>query len=73
MTAILIIAATVILLALIFWRGRSPDFKRESEYPKFRFLENLGISGPPPVERRDISSEQPSSAVSTPWEGTKND
>ena len=43
MTVILIVAATVILLALILWRGRSPEFRQESEYPKFRFLENLGI------------------------------
>jgi hypothetical protein len=43
MTLALMIAATVILLVLILWRGRSREFRRRSEYPKFRFLSNLGI------------------------------
>jgi hypothetical protein len=44
MTTLLMIVASLILLVLILWRGRSPDFRRRSEYPKFRFLANLGVS-----------------------------
>lgn len=38
-----IVGATVILLVLILWRYRSPEFRRRSEAPKFQFLANLGV------------------------------
>lgn len=60
MTAILMGAATVILVALILWRGRSPEFRRKSELPKFQFLANLGLrsSAKPDEKSPDAPSTQ---------------
>ncbi len=65
MTAILLIAATVILLVLIIWRGASPQFRRGSELPKYQFLRNLGLGSrqsselepPTPSTRHDSTKE----------------
>lgn len=73
MTAVLILAATIILLALIIWRGHSPDFRSESEYPKFRFLENLGISVSRPATLRDAAGEPLPNPEPTTEEEPKND
>jgi hypothetical protein len=50
MTAYILGAATLILLALIVWRRSSPEFRRRSERPKFQFLANLGLGAPPPSD-----------------------
>jgi hypothetical protein len=60
MTTVLMIASSLILLVLILWRGRSPEFRRRSEYPKFRFLANLGI------QRRRSAANEPDSENTGP-------
>lgn len=59
MTAFLLGAATIILLALIFWRRSSAEFRRKSEQPKFQFLANLGIRPDTPSDSQ--SEDQPPS------------
>lgn len=44
MTVWLIGLITVVLVLFLFWRKRSPEFRERAEQPKFKFLENLGIS-----------------------------
>jgi hypothetical protein len=46
MTAWLIGIITFILILFLIWRRRSREFRERAEYPKFRFLENLGIQSP---------------------------
>lgn len=41
MIAWLVGIITAILVVLIVWREKSPEFRARSEAPKFRFLENL--------------------------------
>ena len=43
MTAWLIGIITFVLILFVVWWTRSPEFRERAEYPKFRFLENLGI------------------------------
>jgi hypothetical protein len=43
MTAWLIGIITLVLILFLVWRNRSREFRERAEYPKFRFLENLGI------------------------------
>ena len=43
MTAWLIGIITFVLVLFLVWRKRSREFRERAEYPKFRFLENLGI------------------------------
>jgi hypothetical protein len=33
----------LVLILFLVWRNRSREFRERAEYPKFRFLENLGI------------------------------
>jgi hypothetical protein len=43
MTAWLIGIITFVLILFLVWRRRSREFRERAEYPKFRFLESLGI------------------------------
>lgn len=43
MIAAVISAITLLLLVLILSRRLFPEFRRRSELPKYRFLDNLGI------------------------------
>jgi hypothetical protein len=43
MTAWLIGIITFVLILFLIWRRRSREFRERAEYPKFKFLENLGI------------------------------
>ena len=43
MTAWLIGIITFVLILFLIWRRRSREFRERAEYPKFEFLENLGI------------------------------
>jgi hypothetical protein len=43
MTAWLVGIITFVLILFLVWWKRSPEFRERAEYPKFRFLENLGI------------------------------
>jgi hypothetical protein len=43
MTAWLIGIITFVLILFLIWRTRSREFRERAEYPKFKFLENLGI------------------------------
>ena len=43
MTAWLIGIITVVLILFVVWWARSREFRERAEYPKFKFLENLGI------------------------------
>jgi hypothetical protein len=43
MTAWLIGIITVVLILFLAWWARSREFRERAEYPKFKFLENLGI------------------------------
>jgi hypothetical protein len=43
MTAWLIGIITVVLILFLVWWARSREFRERAEYPKFKFLENLGI------------------------------
>ncbi len=43
MTAWLIGIITFVLILFLVWRKCSREFRERAEYPKFRFLENLGI------------------------------
>lgn len=43
MTAWLIGIITVIVVLFVLWRSRSREFRARAEYPKYRFLENLGF------------------------------
>lgn len=44
MTAWLVAIITVILIALILAHRLWPVFRKRSEFPKYRFLNNLGIT-----------------------------
>lgn len=63
MTAWIIISATLILVVLILWHGRSADFRRRSEYPKFQFLANLGLG---PQRPSDVPPQQEQTPESQP-------
>lgn len=65
MTAWLIGITSVILVLFILWRSRSREFRARAEYPKVRFLENLGFgqhkpqstnASPTPKEKKDGQS-----------------
>jgi cytoskeletal protein RodZ len=43
MTEWLIGIITFVLILFLIWWTRSREFRERAEYPKFRFLENLGI------------------------------
>jgi cytoskeletal protein RodZ len=43
MTAWLIGIITFVLILFLVWWTRSRAFRERAEYPKFKFLENLGI------------------------------
>ena len=43
MTAWLIGIITFVLILFLVWWIRSREFRERAEYPKFKFLENLGI------------------------------
>ena len=43
MTAWLIGIITVVLILFLVWWTRSREFRERAEYPKLKFLENLGI------------------------------
>jgi hypothetical protein len=43
MTPWLIGIITFVLILFLIWRSRSREFRERAEYPKFKFLENLGI------------------------------
>ena len=43
MTAWLIGIITFVLILFLIWRRRSREFRERAEYPKFKFLENLGV------------------------------
>ena len=43
MTEWLIGIITFVLILFLVWWTRSREFRERAEYPKFRFLENLGI------------------------------
>ncbi|HET9086842.1 MAG TPA: hypothetical protein VFN53_04925 [Acidobacteriaceae bacterium] len=58
MTAVILGAATLILVALIAWRRISREFYRRSELPKFQVLANLGL-GTASLSDRDISKHEP--------------
>ncbi len=55
MIAWLIGIMTLILVLFIIWRARSSVFRERCEAPKFRFLEQLGIS----PRQEDNSENQP--------------
>lgn len=42
----LVAIITLILALFIFWRARSAEFRKRCEEPKYRFLEQLGVSSP---------------------------
>jgi hypothetical protein len=54
MTAWLIGIITFVLILFLVWRTRSREFRERAEYPKFRFLVNLGIRS-----QEDPSSQKP--------------
>ena len=43
MTACLIGIITFVLILFLVWWTSSREFRERAEYPKFKFLENLGI------------------------------
>lgn len=73
MTAVLMIGASLILLVLILWRGRSAEFRRRSEYPKFRFLANLGFERPSAAKRPNSQISDTQAPDLTPKEQHEND
>ena len=65
MMAYLLGGATLILLVLILWRRASPEFRRQSEQPKFQFLSNLGFRS-----QNQFGSKSLEDINSTePWKG----
>ncbi len=66
MTIYILGGATAILLALILWRGLSPNFKRKSEHPKHQILSNLGLDPQPEDGAKSPNSPiQPSAQKGT--------
>lgn len=64
MTAIILGAATLILLVLIVCRRVSREFYRRSEQPKFQVLANLGLG------TASLSDSDPSKHELEPEKGT---
>jgi hypothetical protein len=59
MTAWLIGIITVVLILFLAWWTRSREFRERTEYPKFRFLENLGIrSQQDPLHEKPTESQE---------------
>lgn len=64
MTAIILGAATLILVVLIVWRRASREFYRRSERPKFQVLANLGLG------TASLSDSDPPKPEPEPQKGT---
>lgn len=59
MTVYILGVATLILLALILWRGSSAEVRRRSELPKFKILENLESDSSGIHEEKDTQDQPP--------------
>ncbi len=55
MIAWLVGIMTLILVLFIIWRARSSAFRERCEAPKYRFLEQLGVSS----RREDNTEDHP--------------
>jgi cytoskeletal protein RodZ len=59
MTEWLIGIITFVLILFLIWWTRSREFRERAEYPKFRFLENLGIqSQQDPLPQKPTESQE---------------
>ena len=59
MTVWLIGIITFVLILFLIWWTRSREFRERAEYPKFRFLENLGIqSQQDPLPKKPTESQE---------------
>ena len=59
MTGLLIGIITFVLILFLVWWTRSREFRERAEYPKFRFLENLGIrSQEDPLPQKPTESQE---------------
>jgi cytoskeletal protein RodZ len=59
MTEWLIGIITFVLILFLIWWTRSREFRERAEYPKFRFLENLGIrSQEEPLPKKPTESQE---------------
>lgn len=59
MTAWLIGIITFVLILFLVWWTRSREFRERAEYPKFRFLENLGVrSQQDPLPKKTTESQE---------------